>query len=490
MSKTDNQKIPWDLIVHTGLTDTEISYPLGIQTPSDTSSPDNESRPSLELDLETEENTQKTEDPESSELIRNLEFPVNSTISQDQTGGSEQNINASLAALAQRLSKGQGIYSEKQTQNLQNLSGKTPTDPFFEALFTKRSSNSEERSHSTRIPLISDSVARRILVPRNFSPSPTPMRASALPRPSSSSYDESSLRGNARPISNNPYKPPNLQYSKARTISRTISRTSEALNRAVAPTLSPLHYHHSSPRLNRKPSISTPIDYYDTETSETDGEKREDNNGLPSSPPFLQIIGKPLIKSENDMAKDIPGSSSPIHRQFQDQALSATDDDLNDMQNILKSLTADEQCQMNASELDPIAYYFAYLKSRAKAEQRITSGLEDKEGSSMENSEQLPNKESVQVPKTKEMTVSERLLVLQASIPEEEQIRLLEKSSRLNGQHPDINYRLCSHEIMNVQKELSDTKDSIKPLSSGIRKIGDAMVSSRMASPKSEVSCY
>lgn len=473
MSKTDNQKIPWDLIVHTGLTDTEIPYPLGIQTPSDTSSPDGESRPSSELNFETEENTQKTEDRESSKLI---EFSVNSTISQDQTGGSEQNINASLAALAQRLSKAHGIYSEKQTQNLQNLSGKTPTDPLSKDLFTKRSSNFEERSHSTRIPLISDSVATKILVPRNFSPSPTPMRASALPRPSSSSNDESSLRGNARPISNNSFRPPNLQYPKA----RIMRRTSESLNRAVAPTLSPLNYHYSLPRLSRKPSTSTPIDYYGTETSETDGEKREDNNGLRSSPPFLQIIGKPLNNSENDMAKYIPGSSSPIHRQFQDQALSATDDDLNDMQNILKNLTADEQCQMNASELDPIAYYFAYLKSRAKVEQRITSELDgkegssdDKDGSSMENSTQLPNEGSVQVPETKEMTVSERLLILQASIPEEEQIQLLEKSSRLN-----------------VEKELSDTKDSVKPLSSGIRKISDAMASSRTASPKSEVSCY
>ncbi|CAG8962268.1 hypothetical protein HYFRA_00005323 [Hymenoscyphus fraxineus] len=336
MSADERKQIPWDLIAHAGF-DPNAS----VGSNSDSSSAGD--REEAEEARKAEENTvlgaskvaEKTLNPEGS-LFQKLGFSqkikllINSTISQDHTGGLDQSQDALLVSLAQRLLKLQAISflnpSQRKEQDTEEKSAWTMEDlngANFRKLFQENLNTMSRRSRESP--------------PDWFGPPPSTVVTESVVE-----------RATRRPI----YQAPPVSYGD--TGRHPAGRYSPGLPIPLPPMLPARDADGASER-------SGPF-YDDLSGSESDYEVGRAMAGRQKPP----LLNHATLEDEFEE----PALTEEMNK-YLEQALKATDEELRKAQRASSNMTSQEKSNMAESELDPITYYFACLKNKAQPSQGI-----------------------------------------------------------------------------------------------------------------------
>jgi hypothetical protein len=386
-------QIPYDLIAHTGQT-----------RPNSPSYLSDAASVALE-DYTASDTADREEDLAVTKLVKTIaeaQFLTNSTISQDQTRGIEEVINTQLARLAQKYLTLHDITFQERDQALDKSADhsvralKSNRDPRQSFLHTpKKPYVSNASSEMDRITRDAVGIRHRRSEIRNPAP-PTGQQRQRLPLPSSIRRDSTrevsdSSRASSPSIefeylerripirkrSTDDFRriePPHTPNTRKNFSNSSYNSRPSGLKHGparVVPTV-PLAIHQ---RQQNVPPLSTypNIHRFPSPPALSPPAPLPVKSNLPrqESPPlYLEDISQsqrssqPAVEALTYVREDLSGDYSETLALYREQALTATDQDLRDMQVALCKLSEEEMDQMNASELDPIAYYFAYLKER------------------------------------------------------------------------------------------------------------------------------
>jgi hypothetical protein len=352
-------------------------------------------------------------------LERTAEYIINSTISQDITGGMEKNQNESLAALAAKLVKLHEVPFERQERNLHQKSSNLAPD-------TRVLPQDSELHRNTP-----GAMSRRATLgpmPRSYQ-KPHMIPAISHPHMGRDFFGPSENRD---PYAN--FQPPH--HLSIATYDRPSERYEDGMN---------------IPSDCSGSGFGSEED--DSDSHGNDNEWATSDKKLPMNRVVTSTMPSNPLAFDNDDEEQIFGRPSSKIVEFHKPVSLVTATDLREMQNVFSSLNADEKEHMNSSGLDPISYYFAYLKDDAPMRnQEEFSEKSDRQDTTHENigtgEEPL---EGVPI-HSKGSTVSERLHTLQASIPEREQLRLLEESLAKVSPLTDIESQSPSHHSYKTPK--------------------------------------
>jgi hypothetical protein len=443
MTEPERKRIPWDLIAHSGFGDSTGSEPdvdddirSSPWTDTDPSEHDQENASNI-----VEASLQKLK-------LGNTEFIINSTISQDQTGGAEQTKDALLASLAQKFLKLHEIPFQKQKQTPEKelvrsviASGDAVLERHFTTEMLQRLANYQSQVRTEK----------------------EADRMSNMSQSASSDGGLPPIIRLARPEV--PEKPAaEARHPWARYISE--ERIADSPGRIYKDSASnssfdyrPLNHFIRERSIPRPPETERYLPI------------KEGLRDWPTFEPPEQL------DSSNDVHRDIrtrrgpsplqdealeSDSNEPSHEEnaseYLQQALEATDIDLRDAQNVLSSLTAEEEDRMISSELDPISYYFAHLKSRHSGE---TNSADQPEAG------RLPLEETIKQPRLEnptkvtqhETTLSQKLNNMRSLISPEEELQILEESLKERLESESIRTSRHSHKIDTLQDDQSSQRE-------------------------------
>lgn len=435
--------IPTDLIVHTGHTDigSDRSYsPPAIFSPWSVSSADESADHSNEraddLDLAPQQ-----EELGFAQFGWDLNL-INSTISQDQTAGAEQTINTLLLLFAQRLAKQDEMSFAKPTEDRENL----PTDL---GPHSSRPGASNQRENKGG----AQSERRR-------APLPSMINHRSEEGDYAASYDDEidyeEFNHLLRPPLTVSLDGPDL------VVEREAMLTSPRyMVEANDLTPGPRNRHIGRERIRRV------VTY---EGSDTFPDPRNDYHATTTEP---HTSGKSLSGSE-ETQKII---SNP-YKQFQEQALSATDADLRDMQKVFANLSTNDRAKLAASELDPVTYYFTHLKDRSGGNGMVFSPTPSiRERLEAPNNAEEPQR-GKHLEESKEKAVSEKLHTLQQRISPRDQLRLLEQSFSPGTQSQNADMSVCSPRSEVALESNITAQDSVSVISSSNHESNQTLASS------------
>jgi hypothetical protein len=363
-------------------------------------------------------------------LERTAEYVINSTISQDITGGMEKNQNESLAALAAKLVKSHEGPFKRQERNLGQKSSNLSQDI--------RLLPREPRPHQNSPGAMSKSYQ-----------TPQKIQGNSLLWMGQDFFGAS---GNPQAHAN--FQPP--QHLSMTTYNQPSER-----------------YEYGMKIPSDCSSSRFVLDEDGSDDNGNDNEWATTNKELPMNRGGISTMpSNSLSIDNNDEEQIMVGLSSNI-MELHEKASLATATELSDMQNVLLSLNVDQKKHMSSSGLDPILYYFTYLKGDApKHNQMDIPKKSDHQDTAHENIGTGLEEPHEDVPiRSEGSTISERLHALQASIPEREQLRLLEESRARESPLANIETQSPSHhsykppEIHSSLKDRGDSLPYTKPSS-------------------------
>jgi hypothetical protein len=443
-------RIPEDLLVHTGHTDEGSDRTYSIRSGVS----------AYERDLRQSSSERGDElDPqqgkfELSQFERNLNLNINSTISQDQTAGADQNAATLLLVFAQRLAKQQEISfagSMEDSDNLPtNLASWSRRPGASNRLDDQGGTQSKERRSA------SPSIIDKRIMDAHF-------HMSDFDTASYSSFPSASSRDR-----------PEVAIQRYSTLAPA-SQIQRPIYNVGANDLTPV------PGGRYVPTQDRYMERYERPNTAPDTGDDYLHHPTTTAPP---AHGDPFSRSgpENDQE-----SASNPYKRFQEQALSATDADLRDMQKVFSNLSTDDRAKIAASELDPVAYYFAHLKDGCGERERVyaqSSSIRE----SLEHSNNIVAPRSGKyLDESEEKTVSEQLHNLQQHVSPREKIELLEQPVLLNSQSRRTDLSVCSPPGKNALESNPATQDSFSVVSSPNPELSQTLASSVTAPGMPEV---
>jgi hypothetical protein len=378
-------------------------------------------------------------------LERTAEYVINSTISQDITGGMEKNQNESLAALAAKLVKNHEGPFKRQERNLHQKSSNLSQDI--------RVLPREPRPHQNA----PGAMSKRYQTPQKI-------QGISLLRMGQDFFGAS---GNPEAHAN--FQPP---HHLSMT---TYNQPSE-------------RYEYGMKIPSDCSSSRFVLDEDDFDDNGNDNEWATANKELTMNRGGISTMPLNCLATDDNDEEQITEDLSSNIVELHKKVSLATPTDLRDMQNVLLSLNVDEKKHMSSSGLDPILYYFTYLKADAPMRNQIDipkkSDHQDTVHENIGTSLEEPH-EDVPI-RSEESTISERLHALQAGIPDREQLRLLEESLARESPLTNIETQSPSHHNYkppSIQSSLKGHGDSLSYTKPSSRKL-----SSPTANMKSKVS--
>ncbi|CAG8984025.1 hypothetical protein HYALB_00002965 [Hymenoscyphus albidus] len=358
------EQIPSDLVVHCGsASNSSVGSTLDYSSAGDFEEAEEARQAEENAVSGTSKVEEKNPNPEESSFQKlgssqEIKLLINSTISQDHTGGLDQSEDAVLVALAQKLSKPQAISFGSPSQNEEQ--GTEEKSAWMMEDF--KGANSRKLGRRDL-----DAMSRR---PRESSPDwgGHPMRD--LSQVMAERVVERTTR---RPT----YQAPRVSYGD----------TGRSPRVRYSPVLQ-----SSSPPM---PSAGKqrPLDPFDRIDAYSEGDSAAWIPEYELKEAMAERQKPPLLSHttvEDEFEK--PALREEMNK-YLEQALKATDEELRKAQRALSNMTSEENSNMAESELDPITYYFACLKDKAQPSQgiehavksRITQPSIDKKSENLEN---------------------------------------------------------------------------------------------------------
>lgn len=252
---------------------------------------------------------------------------INSTISQDHTGGLDQGQDALLILLAGK--KGQAL----KILNLTNKKGLNAEEKLNWTMEKWRSDYSQEPGQRNL-----NATSRR------WPPPPPPLRHVGLPRDRYVRTDTSPV---GRPQRSLP-KSANKRESGEPLVSRRKYRNAQRTS--------------SISKLEGSTSVSSSSSSdSERESSDSEHERVMRRRQKPS------WLSHARVKDRSTEPALIEHTTEYLEQdKYLEQALNATDEELREAERAISNLTSEEKSNMANSELDPITYYFRYLKNQIK----------------------------------------------------------------------------------------------------------------------------
>lgn len=177
---------------------------------------------------------------------------------------------------------------------------------------------------------------------------------------------------------------------------------------------------------------------------------------------------------------------------YLEQALKATDGDLRDAQKALSNMTAEEQAKMALSELDPITYYFACIKTQPPEECDPPFQSQSSRTVLEEKAERLQNPGMGEhtTEASKEAFLSKKLKDLRSRLTPEEELKILEESLKKDFRSESVKPSNHCHVKDGLQGEQRSWTEKFGPSRSPAGECSNPLTASTTASPQPEVSLH